>query len=57
MRVSEYRIKGFDTLSKVARGTKKRSSAIVYVPIGWSGRRVQVILLDDPDEPAPSPEK
>lgn len=53
MRVNEYRIKGYDTLTREVKG-KDRPSAIIHVPKSLAGRRVMVILLDDPDEPISS---
>jgi hypothetical protein len=54
MRVSEFRVKGYETLTKTASGGKNRTSATVFVPKPWAGRRVAVILLDDPDAPVSS---
>jgi len=40
-----------------ARAGPGGNSARVYVPLSWKGKNIRCILLDDPDEPAPSPEK
>ena len=52
MRVAEFRVKGYDSLTKTVGGGDKRPTGEVFVPAAWKKRRVMVILLDDPDEPA-----
>lgn len=45
----EYRLTGYSQLTKTA--TASGSSARIYVPVAWAGKRVAVILLDPPDDP------
>jgi putative transposon-encoded protein len=47
----EVKVEGFSIIERIVR--EGGNSARVNVPVDWVGRRVMVILLDDPDEPAP----
>lgn len=60
MGASEFRVKGFDSITRTVGGPK-RTSGIVNVPKAWKRARVMVILLEDPatlppDPPAPKTE-
>ena len=45
----EYRLTGHSQLTKTAAASG--SSARIYVPAAWAGKRVTVILLDPPGDP------
>ncbi len=45
----EYRLTGYSQMIKTA--TASGSSARIYVPAAWAGKRVTVILLDPPGDP------
>ena len=52
MKVAEFRVKGYDSLTREVKG-KDRPSAVIHVPKSWAGRKVMVILISDPDVPIP----
>ena len=45
----EYRVAGYSQVSKTATATG--TTARIYVPKSWAGKRVAVILLAPPDDP------
>ena len=45
----EYRVAGDSQATKTATATG--TTARIYVPKSWAGKRVAVILLDPPDDP------
>ena len=51
---SEFRVKGYASFNRVVR--VGGNSGRVNLPPALKGRRVMVILMDDPDEPAPKKE-
>jgi hypothetical protein len=50
MRMVEFRVKGYDSLSREVRGGG-RPSAVIHVPKSWAGKKVLVILLEPPTSP------
>jgi len=46
----EYRLTGYSQMIKTATATG--TTARIYVPVSWTGKRVAVILLDPPGDPS-----
>ena len=44
----EYRVAGYSQVTKTARATG--TTARIYVPPSWAGKRVALVLLDPPDD-------
>lgn len=41
-----FTIHGTDYLEKTAKSQPKGSSAYIYLPLEWSGKKVAVVLLE-----------
>lgn len=41
-----FTIQGIDYLEKIAKSQTKGSSAYIYLPLKWSGKKVAVVLLE-----------
>ena len=56
MKIAEFRVKGYDSLTREVKG-KKRPSAVIHVPKSWAGATVMIIMTDpptsDPSVPLP----
>jgi len=49
MKVAEFRVKGYDSLTREVKG-KDRPSAVIHVPKAWAGATVMIIMTEPPSD-------